>query len=72
MSATRMLAISAFTLVAVLATGIELAARREGSKVPSLADMCGFVMRYRAGRMPVGRIAVYGFVWWIGWHFFAR
>ena len=72
MSASRMFVISAFTLVAVIVAGIELAARREGSRVPSLADMCGFVMRYRAGRMPVGRIAVYGFVWWIGWHFFAR
>jgi len=30
------------------------------------------VMRYQAGRMPVGRIAVYGFWWWLGWHFFAR
>jgi len=72
MSATRMFAISAFTMVAVVATGIELAARREGSRVPSLGDILGFVMRYRAGRMPVGRIAVYGFVWWLGWHFFAR
>ena len=72
MSATRMFAIGAFTLVAMVATGIELAARRQRSRVPSLADILGFVMQYRAGRMPVGRIAVYGFVWWIGWHFFAR
>ena len=72
MSATRMFAIGAFTTVAVVATGVELAARREGSRIPSLGDILGFVMHYRAGRMPVGRIAVYGFVWWLGWHFFAR
>ena len=72
MSVTRLVTISAFLLVAGIATSIELVARREQSRVPSLADICGFVMRYRAGRMPVGRIAVYGFVWWLGWHFFAR
>lgn len=72
MSATRIVAIGVMSLAFVLAAGVEALARREGSKVPSLAAMCGFVMRYRAGRMPVGRIAVYGFWWWIGWHFFAR
>jgi hypothetical protein len=72
MSMTRLVTISAFLLVAGIAAGLELVARREQSRVPSLADICGFVMRYRAGRMPVGRIAVYGFIWWLGWHFFAR
>jgi hypothetical protein len=72
MSLTRIVAISVFCLAVALGAGVEVAARRAGSKVPSLASMAGFVMRYRAGRMPVGRIAVYGFWWWIGWHFFAR
>jgi hypothetical protein len=72
MSLTRTLAIGVFLLAAMLAGGVEFAARREGSRIPSLGAIAGFVMRYRAGRMPVGRIAVYGFWWWIGWHFFAR
>jgi hypothetical protein len=72
MSLVRFLAISAFTFAAMLAVVVEVAARRENSKIPSLAAICGFVMQYRAGRMPVGRIAIYGFWWWIGWHFFAR
>lgn len=40
--------------------------------IPRMADIAGFVMAYRVGRVPVGRIAVLGFWWWIGWHFFAR
>jgi hypothetical protein len=72
MSVTRIVAIGVFAIVTVLGSTVEIIARRPGSKVPSLADICGFVMRYRAGGMPVGRIAVYGFWWWLGWHFFAR
>jgi hypothetical protein len=43
-----------------------------GQRVPRFADIAGFVMAYRVGRVPVGRIAVLGFWWWVGWHFFAR
>ena len=49
-----------------------IASRRGGSRVPKFADIAGFVMAYRVGRVPVGRIAVLGFWWWVGWHFFAR
>jgi hypothetical protein len=46
--------------------------RTRGQAIPRMADIAGFVMAYRVGRVPVGRIAVLGFWWWIGWHFFAR
>jgi hypothetical protein len=46
--------------------------RRENSRIPSFGDLTGFVMAYQVGRVPVGRVAVLGFWWWIGWHFFAR
>jgi Family of unknown function (DUF6186) len=72
MSVTRVLAIVGFVGVLVTLAGVEIAARREGSKIPTLADLCGFVMHYQVGRLQVGRIAVYGFWWWVGWHFFAR
>jgi hypothetical protein len=72
MSMTRIVAVGVFAIVTILGSTVEIIARRPGSKVPTLADICGFVMRYQAGRMPVGRIAVYGFWWWLGWHFFAR
>jgi hypothetical protein len=72
MSVTRVLAIAGFVGVLITLAGVEIAARREGSKIPTVAELCGFVMRYQVGRLQVGRIAVYGFWWWVGWHFFAR
>jgi Family of unknown function (DUF6186) len=72
MSTSRLLAISAFLLAAVLVAVVEVLARREGSKIPTVGDMCAAVMRYEAARLPVGRIAVFGLWWWLGWHFFAR
>lgn len=72
MSLTRELAIAGFIAGLLALAVIEWVARRENSRIPTLADVAGFVMTYRAGRVPVGRIAVYGFWWWVGWHFFAR
>jgi hypothetical protein len=72
MSVTRVITFAGFTTAVLLGIGVELLSRRDRSKIPSLAAMCGFVMQYRAGRMPVGRIAVYGFWWWLAYHFFAR
>ena len=66
MSATRLIALIGFALAAfaALAGFAEISARRDASKVPSFAAMCGFVMRYRAGKVSVSRIAIYGFWWW--------
>jgi hypothetical protein len=72
MSVPRSLAIAGFVLVFVSALVVEWAARRPNAKIPTLADVCGFVMHYRVGRLPVGRIAMFGFWWWLGWHFLAR
>ena len=71
-SLTRVLTIGAFVLAFAGFATVEWVARRDGSRVPTLADIGGFVMRYRSGRLPVGRIAVYGFWLWLGWHLFAR
>lgn len=72
MSITRLVTIAAFVLAAALLAAMEWAARREGSRIPTAGDVCAWVMRYRVGRVPLGRLAVLGFWWWIGWHFFAR
>ena len=72
MSVSRVLSIGAFLSVFVMVGAVEVAARRPESKVPTVGEFFGFVMRYRVGRLPVGRIAVFGFWWWLGWHFFAR
>ena len=37
-----------------------------------VAFVAGFIMAYQVGKGPVGRIAVLGFWWWVGWHFLAR
>ena len=69
---SRFIIISVFLVAALAFATVELLSRREGSRVPSLGDLSGFVMQYQVGRVPVGRVAVLGFWWWIGWHFFAR
>jgi hypothetical protein len=71
-SITRLLAMTAFVAVFVVALGVEWAARRPDSKIPTLAAMCGIVMHNGVGRLPIGRIAMLGFWWWLGWHFLAR
>lgn len=63
---------AAFAVALSLSVAVEVAARREGSRVPTLGEVCGVVMRYRVGPLPVGRIALFGFWWWLGWHFLAR
>ncbi len=72
MSVTRIIAISLFILAGLVFAAVEWLARRGKTRIPTLGDVTGFVMRYRSGRIPVGRIAMYGFWWWLGWHFFAR
>jgi hypothetical protein len=69
---SRTLIISAFLLAFVAFAVVEWLSRREDSKIPSMGDLTAFVMQYEVGRLPVGRVAVYGFWWWVGWHFFAR
>jgi hypothetical protein len=64
--------LSLFALGTVGLVVLSWLSHREESKIPSFADLAGFVMTYRVGRVPVGRIAVLGFWWWVGWHFFAR
>ncbi|MEW2328783.1 DUF6186 family protein [Micromonospora chersina] len=68
----RALAIGGFLAALLLFAAVEWAARREDSRIPSLADVCAFVMRYDVGPVPVGRIGLFGFWWWLGWHFLAR
>ncbi|GAA5181802.1 hypothetical protein GCM10023322_17310 [Rugosimonospora acidiphila] len=72
MSLTRTVAIGAFVAGWLALAALELLARREGSRLPTVGQLCGYVMRYRAGIVPVGRIGVYAVWCWLGWHLFAR
>ena len=68
----RWVIISLFLLGALSIVVLTWLSRREGSKIPPVGQMAGFVMAYQVSRVPVGRIAVVGFWWWAGWHFLAR
>jgi hypothetical protein len=72
MSLTRFLAIAGFIAVALVAIGLEWAARRDGSRIPRLGDVAAVIMRYEMGGLPVGRLALLGLWMWCGWHFLAR
>jgi hypothetical protein len=69
---SRAIIIGLFVVAGLSFAVVGWLARREDSKIPSLGDLSGFVMDYRVGRLPVGRVAVLGFWWWVGYHFFAR
>jgi hypothetical protein len=71
-SAVQWLIAGAFVGVGALFGTVEWMARRPGSGVPTLSDMCALAMAYEVRRVPVGRVALLGFWWWVGWHFFAR
>jgi hypothetical protein len=72
MSVTRWVTIGAYAVTLLVIGVFEVAGRRPGSRLPTLGKMCGVVLRYRIGRVPVGRVALLGFWWWVGFHFFAR
>jgi len=69
---SRIVIISLFVVVAAAFVVVSWLSRREDSKIPTFGDLSGFVMQYEVGKVPVGRVAVLGFWWWVGWHFFAR
>ena len=69
---TAVLIISLFVLGTIGLVVLTWLSRREDSTIPPFSDLGGFVMGYQVGKVPVGRIAVLGFWWWVGWHFFAR
>jgi hypothetical protein len=71
-SASRLLAIAGFVLVGLCVLAVEWRARRPGSRIPTLSDAAAVVMRFEVAGLPVGRLAILGFWFWLGWHFLAR
>lgn len=69
---SRIIIICLFGVAAIAFVVVGWLSRRENSPIPSFGDLTGFVMQYQVGKVPVGRVAVLGFWWWVGWHFFAR
>ena len=64
---TRVLTILGFAAVIAALAVLELLGRRKGSRIPTLGEWLGYVMRSRAGRL----LILLGWLW-IGWHYFSR
>jgi hypothetical protein len=64
---TRVLTIMGFCAVILALFVLEFLARREGSRIPTLGQWLGYVMRPWAGRLMI----LLGWLW-LGWHFFSR
>jgi hypothetical protein len=47
--------------------GLEFAARRGISRIATLGQWLGYLMRSKTGRA----LVLLGW-WWLGWHYFAR
>jgi hypothetical protein len=67
MSTSRTLTIAGYLLLTAAAVALDAYGRHPRTRVPSLAHLCGFVMRDKWGR--IGLLLLW---WWLGWHFLAR
>ena len=64
---SRLITIAGFVVIGLALAAVHVYGKRSDTRVPSLADLCGFVMRDRWGRIGVL------LTWlWLGWHFLAR
>jgi hypothetical protein len=64
---TRSITVIGFAALISAMAGLEFAARRGISRIPTLGQWLGYVMKSRAGRA----LVLLGW-WWLGWHYFAR
>ena len=69
---SRVIVIALFVVSFAAFGVIALLSRRENSPIPRFGELTSFVMQYQVAQLPIGRVAVLGFWWWVGWHFFAR
>jgi Family of unknown function (DUF6186) len=64
---TRVITIIGFAFVITALFTLEILARRKTSRIPTMGEWLGYLMRGRAGRILVL------LAWlWLGWHYFAR
>ena len=64
---TRVITIIGFACVIAALILLEIIGRRRASRVPTLGEWLGYLMRARAGRA----LILLGWLW-LGWHYFAR
>jgi Family of unknown function (DUF6186) len=64
---SRSITIIGFAMLISTMVGLEFAARRGISRIPTLGQWLGYLMRSKTGRA----LVLLGW-WWLGWHYFAR
>jgi uncharacterized protein DUF6186 len=64
---TRAITIVGFVILVTAMIVLEILARRPGSRIPTVGQWLGYLMRMKAGRV----LVLLGW-WWLGWHYFAR
>jgi hypothetical protein len=64
---SRNITIIGFAVLISTMAGLEFAARRGISRIPTLGQWLGYLMRSKTGRA----LVLLGW-WWLGWHYFAR
>jgi hypothetical protein len=64
---TRAITIAGFVIVITGILILEMQARRPGSRIPTIGQWLGYLMRPKFGRV----LILLGW-WWLGWHYFAR
>jgi hypothetical protein len=64
---TRLITIAGFACMLSALITLEMLGRRPGSRIPTLGQWLGYLMRSRTGRA----LVLLGWLW-LGWHYFAR
>jgi uncharacterized protein DUF6186 len=64
---TRVITITGFAALILALFVLEFLARRKDSRIPTLGEWLGYVMRRKAGRL----LILLGWLW-LGWHYFSR
>lgn len=64
---TQVITVIGFVCVIGALVSLEVIARRETNRIPTVGEWLGYLMRARAGRV----LVLLGWLW-LGWHYFAR
>jgi len=64
---TRAITIIGFAVLVAAMVVLEIIARRPGSRIPTVGQWLGYLMRPK-----LGRVLILAGWWWLGWHYFAR
>jgi hypothetical protein len=64
---TRVITITGFAALILALFVLEFLSRRKDSRIPTLGEWLGYVMRPKAGRL----LILLGWLW-LGWHYFSR